>query len=154
MHASFARKQAVGIFAAELNRGVLDARFFAGRFVEQIRAEAFALRPAQIHAQQNRSPILRLGATGAGLDGHDGVEVIVFAGESVCVSSSLTIGIRGGQFAVQILQQIFFLLGVGFALGEFDVRFEVAGERRELFVGGTAELPRACARAGRSCASS
>ena len=42
---------------------------------------AFAFRPAQIHAQQHGGPVLRLGAAGAGLDGHDGVEVIGFAGE-------------------------------------------------------------------------
>ena len=36
VHAGFARKQSVGIFSAELNRGVLDACFFAGRFVEKI----------------------------------------------------------------------------------------------------------------------
>src|SRR5262249_13991042 len=33
MHAGFPGKQTVGVFTAELNGGVFDARFFARRFV-------------------------------------------------------------------------------------------------------------------------
>ena len=48
------------------------------------------LRPAQIHAQKHLRPILRLGAAGAGLDGHDGVQAVALAGEKGLVSSSET----------------------------------------------------------------
>ena len=81
MHAGFAREQPVRVFAGELDRCGLDAGFFAGSFVEKSGVNAFTFRPAEIHAQKHGSPILRLGAAGAGLDGHDGVEVIGFAGE-------------------------------------------------------------------------
>ena len=40
--------------------------------------EAPALRPAQVHAQQHLGPVLGLGAAGAGMDGDDGVFVVVF----------------------------------------------------------------------------
>src|SRR5258705_4482289 len=76
VHAGFAGEQAVGIFTAELDRGVLDAGFFAGGFIEQVGGDAVTLRPAEIHAQKNRGPILRFGAAGTGLDGHNGVEVV------------------------------------------------------------------------------
>jgi hypothetical protein len=44
--------------------------------------------------------------------------------------------IRGGKFPAEVFQQFFFLFGVGFAFGEFDVRFDVAGERFKFFVRG------------------
>src|SRR5882757_3226049 len=46
VHAGFAGEQAVGIFTAELDRGVLDAGFFARSFVEQVSGDAVTLRPA------------------------------------------------------------------------------------------------------------
>src|SRR6516225_7660920 len=81
VNAGFAREQAVGILPTELNRGVLDAGFFTGSLVENRGVESSALSPAKIHAQEDGSPVLGLRAAGTGLDGHDGVEVIVLAGE-------------------------------------------------------------------------
>ena len=81
VHAGFSRKQSVGVFSDELDRCGLDARFFAGSFVEDGGVDSFAFRPSQIHAQEHGGPVLGFGAPGAGLDGHDGVEVIGFAGE-------------------------------------------------------------------------
>jgi len=81
VHARFADQHSIGVFTGELNGGVLDAGFFAGSLVEHDRAHTFAFRPPEIHAQQYGGPVLRFGAAGAGLDGHDGVEVIAFSGE-------------------------------------------------------------------------
>jgi hypothetical protein len=44
--------------------------------------------------------------------------------------------VRGGKFLAEVLQQFLFLFGVGFAFGEIDVRFDIAGERLQLLVGG------------------
>ena len=44
--------------------------------------------------------------------------------------------IRGAQLAVQFFQQIVLLFDVGLFLGEMDVRLNVAGDGRELRVGG------------------
>jgi hypothetical protein len=79
--AGFAGQEAVGVFTFELDGGVFDAGFFAGSFVEDYRVHSLALRPTQIHAQQDRSPVLRLRAARPRLDGHDGVEVVGFTGE-------------------------------------------------------------------------
>ena len=80
MHAAFAGEHAVGVFAFDLYRGGFDAGFFAGGGIENRGAETFLFRPAQIHAQEHFGPVLRFGAAGAGFDGDDGVEAIVFAG--------------------------------------------------------------------------
>src|SRR5713101_9107179 len=65
VHARFADQHAISVFTGELDGGVLDPSFFAGSFIEHDGAHAFALGPAQIHAQQDGSPVLRFGAAGA-----------------------------------------------------------------------------------------
>jgi hypothetical protein len=136
MDASFAGQQPVGVFALELDGGVLDARFFAGCFIENYGVDALALRPTQIHAQQNRSPVLGFGAARAGLDGHDGVEVIGLAGEQRARFLFGDVGFSGGEFAVQIFQEILALVGVGLFPGQADVGFDVARQRGEFVVRG------------------
>ena len=68
VHAGFGAQMAVGVVAADLERGALDAGDFARRFFEQLDLEALALAVAQVHALEHRGPVLRLGAAGAGLD--------------------------------------------------------------------------------------
>ena len=58
MNTSFSRKHAVSVLAGKLNGGIFDSGFFAFGFVQYHRFQAFALRPAQIHAEQNGRPIL------------------------------------------------------------------------------------------------
>jgi hypothetical protein len=79
---------------------------------------------------------LRLGAAGAGLDGHDGVEVIVFAGKQSLGFQFGDVGIGGGEFAIQLFEQVVLLFRVGFFQGEIDVRLDVASDGGELFVRG------------------
>ena len=81
MHAVLGLQVAVGVVAADHHRGALDARFFAGLVVDDLRRPALALGAAQVHAQQHLRPVLRFGAAGAGMDGHDGVALVVLAGE-------------------------------------------------------------------------
>jgi hypothetical protein len=49
--------------------------------LHQLRLEAVALRPAQVHAQQHLGPVLGLGAAGAGLNVQEGVGAIHVARE-------------------------------------------------------------------------
>ena len=79
---------------------------------------------------------MRLGAPCAGLDGHDGVEVIVFAGQQRLGFQLGDVGIGGGKFAVQLFQQVILLFGVGFFLGEIDVSLDIAGDGGEFFIRG------------------
>jgi hypothetical protein len=135
MHAGFADEHAVGVFTCELDGSVLYPGFFTRSFVEHDGAHALALSPAQIHAQQDGSPILRLGATGTRLDGHDGVEVIAFAGEQRFRFQVADVNFRIVELAIQLLEQVVALLGVALFLYEMNVGVEITGERSELFVG-------------------
>ncbi len=134
--AGLSGQQAIGIFAGKLNRCRLEAGFFSRRFIENLGGHSFALCPAQVHAKKDGSPILRFGSTSAGLDGHDGVEVIGFSGEKRLGFEFGDVGIRGIKLAVQLFEQIVLLLDVGFFLSEMNIGFDVAGERREFIVRG------------------
>src|ERR1700722_1631530 len=94
VYTSLAGQQSVGVFTRELDGRGLDARLFAGSLIKDRRVYAFAFCPAQVHAQEHGGPILRFGAAGARLDGHDGVEMIGFAGEKR----------PGFQLAVEVFQ--------------------------------------------------
>ena len=67
-------QHAVGVLAGELDGRRLDAGDFAFGFFEHLDREALALAVLDVHAQQHRRPVLRLGAAGAGLDVDEGVE--------------------------------------------------------------------------------
>ena len=100
MHSGFAGEQSIGIFTRELNRRGLDTRFFSGCFVQNRCANALALRPAEIHAQQNGGPVLRLRAASARLDGHDGVQVVAFTGKQCLGFELRDVIFSRGQFAI------------------------------------------------------
>jgi hypothetical protein len=119
-----------------LNGCGLEARFFSRRLVEDFGAHALAFRPSQIHAKKDGSPILRLGAASAGLDGHNGVEVVSLSGEERPGLEFGDVSVRGVDLPVQLFQQVVLLLDVGLFLGEMDVRLDVAGDGRELLVRG------------------
>ena len=105
VHAGFGGKQAVGVFAFDAHGGGFDAGAFAGLRIEHRCAVAFALSPAQVHAQQHLGPVLRFGAAGAGLDGHDGVEAVAFAGEQRFGLELGDVFIGGGEFAIDVVQE-------------------------------------------------
>jgi len=62
--------------------------------------------------------------------------VVGFAGEKRLGFELGDVSIGGGEFFVEFLEQIVFLLDVGFLLGEIDVGFDIAGGGGEFFVGG------------------
>src|SRR5205085_2184764 len=110
MNTGFASEQPISVFAGEFNGRRLDAGFFSGHFVEHRSADGFSFSPTQVHAHEHRSPVLRLRAARAGLDGHDGVEMIFFAGKQRFGFQIGNVNIGGAEFAVQLLQQVLFLL--------------------------------------------
>ena len=105
VHAAFAGEHAVGVLAFDLHGGGFDARFFAGRGIEDRGAKTFVLGPAQVHAQKHFGPVLRFGAAGAGLYGDDGVEAIVFAGEQSFRFELGDVGIGGGDFLGDVFEE-------------------------------------------------
>ena len=81
MHAVLGFEVAVRVVAAHHRRGALDARFVAGLVLHHFSGPAAALAESQVHAQQHLRPVLRLRATGAGVNGQDGVAIVVLAGK-------------------------------------------------------------------------
>ena len=71
-------------------------------------------RPAKIHAQQHFRPVLRFGAAGAGLDGDDGVQAIVFTGEKSFRFELGYIGVGGGDLFGDVFEERVALRVVGF----------------------------------------
>src|SRR5579884_3534125 len=140
MDARFAGEQAIGVLSVELNRGVLDAGFLSRRFVEDGGANAVALRPAQVHAQQNGGPVLGFRAAGAGLDGHDGAEVIVFAGKQRARFEFPDVMFSASEFAVELLPAIVAPPRLGLFLRQRDIGLNVACQRTQLFVRGNLVL--------------
>ncbi len=104
----FSREQPVSIFAGKLHRGRFEAGFFTWGLIEDRGGHSLALRPSQIHAEKDGSPILRF----------------------------RPVAIRGVELAVQIFQQIVLLFDVGLFLNEMDIRLDVSGDRRELLIRG------------------
>jgi len=136
VNSGFSSEKTISIFARELDRGRFDARFFSGGLVEERGGHSSSLRPSQVHAKKDGSPILRFRPARAWLDGHDGIEVIGLSGEQRPGFQFGDVGIRGVELPVQLLQQIVLLFDVGLFLSEMDVGLGVAGDGRELFVCG------------------
>jgi hypothetical protein len=62
--------------------------------------------------------------------------VIGLAGEERPGFEFGDVGVCGGKFAVEVFEEILFLLSVGLFLREIDVGLDVAGDGSEFFVGG------------------
>ena len=126
MHAAFSGENAVGVLAFDLNRGGFDARFFAGRGIENGGAKTFFLRPAQIHAQEHFGPVLRFGAARAGLDGDDGVKAIVLRRREESWFRARREFVGGVNFLGEISEKRIALRVVRFFLGEIEIGFDIA----------------------------
>ena len=72
---------AVGEAPGDLDRRALDPGLLALLGVDDVRPEAVALGPAEVHPQEHLRPVRGLGAAGAGADRQDRVLGVVVAGE-------------------------------------------------------------------------
>ena len=81
MLAALGLEDPVGVVALDGERRRLDPVLLAGARLEDLGLEAAIGGPAQVHAQQDLRPVLRVGAAGVGLDRHDRVACVVLAGE-------------------------------------------------------------------------
>ena len=68
MHPCFGAQPSEGVLPFKLHRRTLQASHLTSRRLDQRRLEPLVFTPSQIHSQQHLSPILRLGASGAGLN--------------------------------------------------------------------------------------
>ena len=102
--AGLGRQQPERVVADHHHRGALDAGLVARLVVDQLALEAAAIAPAHVHLQQHLGPVLRLGAAGAWMDGHDGVDAIVLAAEHLARLGKLDVALE----VVQALEEIRF----------------------------------------------
>ena len=105
VHAALGGEKSEGVLAFDAHRRGFESRAFARRQIHDRRAKSFAFRPAEIHAQQHFGPILRFHAARAGLDGHDGVQAVVLTGEQRERLQFGDIGVGGGDFALDFVEQ-------------------------------------------------
>ncbi len=68
MDAGFRAQPAESVLSFKLDGGAFNARHIAGRFFYQFGLKALSFAPAQIHALDHGSPVLRFRAAGAGLN--------------------------------------------------------------------------------------
>ena len=116
MHARFGLQPAVGVRPLDLEGAGLDARLFAGAFLEPAHLESAAFGPARIHARQHLGPVLGLGAASAGIDLDIGVVGIGLARQQGLQARLGGFSPRLGQPALRVGDHRLVLLG----LGDFD----------------------------------
>src|SRR5262249_59395144 len=93
--AALALEIAVGVLAGDLDGGGLDARLLAREEIHYLRLEARAFRPSQIHAGQHLGPVLGLRAPRPGMDGKDGVLLVLRSGEHDLDGEGLEVFLEG-----------------------------------------------------------
>ena len=77
--AVLALEQAVGVGALDHHGSALHAGLVAVLIVQHLHGHAVGLRPLVVHPVEHLGPVLRLGAAGTGVEGQDGVAVVVLA---------------------------------------------------------------------------
>ena len=115
MHAVLALEQAVGGGALDHHRSALQTGFVAVLIVQHFHGHAVGSGPAVVHPVEHLGPVLRLGAAGTGMEGQDGVAVVVLAvqhGHELQLIHRLLHGVDrlfgfGDQFRVVLLVQHF-----------------------------------------------
>ena len=106
VHAALGLQQSVHVLALDGERGALEPGLVAVLQVVDLDLEAAALEPAQVHAQQHLGPVLRLGAAGAGMDGHDGAALIVLAAEEALLLAALEVELEVGHAVHELLEKL------------------------------------------------
>ena len=79
VHAVLALEQTVGVGTLDHHGSALQAGLVAVLIVQHFHGHAVGSGPAVVHAVEHLGPVLRLGAAGAGVEGQDGVAVVVLA---------------------------------------------------------------------------
>ena len=77
VHTVLALEQAVGVGTLHHHGGALHAGFITVLIIQNLHGHAVVGSPLVVHAVQHFGPILCLGAAGTGMEGQDGVAVVV-----------------------------------------------------------------------------
>ena len=104
--AVLALQKAVGVVPLDGDGRGLDARLIPVLVVQDLVGEVVALRPAGVHPVQHLSPVLGLGAAGAGVEGQNGVVAVVLPGEEGGHPGLLDLFLQRLEAGLQLLQQL------------------------------------------------
>ena len=126
MNSDFTGQIPIGILAVDDERRGFNSRFFARLLVVHFRLEPLKLGPAQVHAQQDLRPVLRLGAARARMDRHDGVARIVVAGEQCLGFDAVDQFVQAIQVALQFGVDVFAFTG------EIKIGADIIGAARQV----------------------
>ncbi|OIQ65037.1 hypothetical protein GALL_534080 [mine drainage metagenome] len=116
VHARLGFQPAIGVVAADLDGGGLDARLFTLRLFQVLDLEAVLFGPARIHAQQHRGPILALGSPRAGVNLEIGIEAVGFPRQQGLQLATRDFLLQGFQRGLGFSHHARIVLG----LAEFD----------------------------------
>src|SRR2546428_3226548 len=109
----------------DADRGALHAGLLSGCDVEELRLEAFALRPSLVHPRQHLRPVRGVGPTSARGDRHDGVALVVRTIELQLEHGYVDLGPQPCGVTLEIREQ------GGVTVGELVQRCEIARTRVE-----------------------
>jgi len=127
VHADLGAQPAEGVLTLDVHGGALDAGDFTFGQLDDGGVEATLVGPAQVHAQQDVGPVLRLGAAGAGLDVQVGVVHVHLAaehatelklGEGLFQGLQLGLDVADGAFITFLDSHVEQVLAVGQAIGQ------------------------------------
>src|SRR5690606_15380219 len=137
VHADLGAQPAVGVFAANVHGGTLDAGHFAFGQLDDFRVEAVLGGPAQVHAQQHVGPVLGLGAAGTGDDVQEGAVGVHVATEHAAGLELPQGFAEAGQVGDDVAHRTFVIFldghvqqlpGIGQATGELVQGFDDVGQ--------------------------
>jgi len=97
VHAVLTLEQAVGVGALDHHGSALQAGFVAVLIVQHLYGHAVGHGPLVVHAVQHLGPVLCFGAAGTGVEGKDGIAVVVLAvqhGHELQLIHSLAYGVH------------------------------------------------------------
>src|SRR5947208_3726956 len=126
--ATLRTEPAEGALAGNSDGDALVAGLFTGRLVEDLALHLVALRPAQVHAQQDFGPILGVRPPGAGMDADQRRMLRVRIGEETVDLLLAHVGIECVELVLERALQMAVILGDR----QFGQTDDVAGTSFEL----------------------
>ena len=111
-------QKTVGVLALDHDIRRLEARLVPFQVVQDLVGEAVALGPAGIHPVEHLAPVLGLCAAGTGVKAHQGIVLVIMAGEQGLQAAGLHLLLQDLEALLQFLQHgVVVFLGGHFADG-------------------------------------
>jgi hypothetical protein len=136
VHAALGLEDPVGVVAVDAEGRRLEAGLLTRARLEQLGPEPTVLRPAEVHAQEDLGPVLRIGAAGPGVDRDQRVPGVVLPREQRVLLEPVELLAQrrdaGGDFVLHVAVHREELPRVLVLLREPAVALEAASQARVL----------------------